>query len=88
MTTPVYILRIRSEGHNLAPEEKRLAVLLKRLLRAYGFRCVSIGPETPNKVTHAETTNPSQTNRRTGPRGTQAREARPEATETTNQTRS
>lgn len=41
MNEPLYILTIRALPDAVAPE-RRLARLLKALLRAYGFRCVHL----------------------------------------------
>lgn len=40
-----YLLRLRaSPGNWLAPVERRLARLLKAMLRGYGFRCIDCRP--------------------------------------------
>ena len=45
---PEYELRLRATpGNWTAPVEKRLALALKCLLRAWGLRCVSVRPVDP-----------------------------------------
>jgi hypothetical protein len=45
-----YLLKIRSaSGHWTAPPTKRLARLLKAMLRGYGFQCLSCEPLEPKE---------------------------------------
>ena len=53
---PVYILELQALPSGFqAPPEKRLARLLKCMLRGYGFRCISARPAPPDtgKATQA-----------------------------------
>lgn len=48
MNRPRYHLELEPvPGNYLAPPERRLARLLKAMLRAYGWRCVSCRPVAP-----------------------------------------
>jgi hypothetical protein len=57
MNAPRYCLELEpvQSSRYLAPPEKRLARLLKSMLRAFGWRCVSCRPAAPKDKVHGPT---------------------------------